>query len=194
MYIPPGGEKKWKRKQTSKETAVPYGRKLLGHTETVYVVTSVTIITVVKRTNLTFFPPDSWSEGTVSSLCRKPQLVWVDYVQMRLMVATGCILWCFVRCSRKGDAPWGGQGVGCCRHLRAGHAPWWVLSHGHQNSLPVLGRSEPRRQAPCGIGPSPGQRHCRDGAGMGHGWTKTGSSTLCGGGMQGGPWETYWGQ
>lgn len=57
-YIPPGGEKKWKRKQTSKETAVPYGRKLLGHREIVCVFnhTSVSIIMVVKRTNLTFFP------------------------------------------------------------------------------------------------------------------------------------------
>lgn len=49
------GEKKWKRKQTSKETAVPYGRKLAGHTGTICVVLSVNIITMEKRTNVTFF-------------------------------------------------------------------------------------------------------------------------------------------
>lgn len=81
------GEKKWKRKQTSKETAVPYDRKLVGHTGTFCTVPSVNIITAEKRTNLTFFSAVSRSEGTVPSLCGKPELFWVGYVQVRLTLA-----------------------------------------------------------------------------------------------------------
>lgn len=193
-------EKKWERKQTSKETAVPYDRKLLGHTETVCIVMSVNTTTTVKRTNLTFCPKlpirrySAQSERATTVvlgwLCSGETDGCYRHSSFMVVVKNRC----FVGCSRSGVALWGGRVVRCCRDPRAGCDPWWVPSHGHQKPLMLLGSSEPRRQTPHGAGPSPGRRQCEDGARMGHGRTKTGSSTLGGGGVHRGAWEARWGQ
>lgn len=128
------------------------------------------------------------------SLHGKPQFFWVCYVQE--MVA--------IPAPHSGLLPnpgvlRGAAGVGLshdCGGVLHGPQgwPWWVLSHGCQGSLTLLGISEPRRNAPHGAGSSPGQRQWRDVAEMGHGWAKRESCALGGGGVHGGHWEDCWGE